>query len=542
MTGEVDGILAEGVPGVAHLRRLVDLARRCSTRDWPDDTFFDAYDQQRGIQLDRLRVDIEQVDAVLATLATERDFAQAHILRLESAWNDDPGADGARANLRSVLERATNDSVALADVQGALTAAARAIPAVLQGKAELTLALAADVDGKSISAIDVVIGTSTSDTTLPLGLRRVGELGVAFPELPLVTLLAQAPFSATATQRVIDHCRSWCDEVFVPTVLARLRVFEQSNMFADNAIRTIYATVTKAMNAVDDAPYPSPASVQSDPRPGDRTTSEVGTPPSAPNAVAPSASVATSNVAAPNSAVPAATPSAPIPPVHSNVEGPVPNVVQYPEAAVESGPRVDQVQVGALLTGLITAAGEVVEGLVEAVLPAVLSVVEQAAVEEPAEQPVAFDLGADRIVIDKPADDTHLDLVTTDQDGRSQSFQLAIDDTGTPVVTDVDGTERGVVVRNTEATPAEPSATPPTEADEPVAPAPAPDPHTEGPVVRAPNNPVREDGGAQREFQPRVIEPRAEQQVEIQPSGPDPVLDTMVSDSAGAALPEAGDL
>lgn len=539
MTAEVDGILAEGVPGVAHLRRLVDLARRCSTRDWPDDTFFDAYDQQRGIQLHRLRVDIEQVDAVLATLAAERDSAQAHILRLESAWTDDPGADGARANLRSVLERATYDSAVLADVQGALTAAARAIPAVLQGKADLTLALAADVDGKSISAIDVVIGTSTSDTTLPLGLRRVGELGIAFPELPLVTLLAQAPFSAAATQRVIDHCRSWCDEIFVPTVLARLRVFDQSNIFADNAIRTIYATVTKAMNAVDDVPFPAPVGVAADPRTGDQTTFEVSTPPSASNAVAPQASVATSNVAEPNSAVPATTQSSPIPPVHSNVEGPVHNAVHYPAAVSESGPRVDQVQVGALLTGLITSAGEVVEGLVEALLPAVLSVVEQAAVEEPAEQPVAFDLGADSIVIDK-ADDTHLDLVTTDQDGRSQSFQLAIDDTGTPVVTDMDGTEPRAVVQNTEAAPAEPSATPPTEADEPVAP--APDPQAEGPAVRAPNSPVREDGGAQREFQPRVIQPRAEQQVEIQPSGPDPVLDTMVSDPAGAALPEAGDL
>lgn len=249
------------------------------------------YDQQRGMNLERLDAARQEVQAALAEADTQLDAQRGHLQRLPSVWSGGAASETAQRLLFDQVRCASGDidtgRAAAAALEAMVTAARRAV----FEKAYLTLGLLepgqqVTIGGKSAADVRTIVAVAKAGHWI--GGDQVRALKNVFPEgnLTVTTTVAGGAQVDRIDDRndigfgtgklCHDACTDWLSRTFKPDVERKLETWVSGCQGTDTTIEQLYRKLAAAMNEVHETDYPIPGAV-SQPR-GPAQPSSPGTP------------------------------------------------------------------------------------------------------------------------------------------------------------------------------------------------------------------------------------------------------------------------
>ncbi|MDO3647229.1 hypothetical protein [Nocardia mangyaensis] len=418
-----DAILDDGATGLQYfiqlLPRYVKAFGSCSESE---ESICAKYDEQRGMNLDKLANTAEALDNALKVGNAELAVQQGLSQKMATVWSSGQAAEAASTMLGQQLTAAAEDCVKLDTAVSAFAFTTVKLRNAVSQKADHVKALVSghqvQVGGKSPADIDELI--DNTDT---------GGFGNAF--MTTATLGAYGNYLQFSKWQADN----WLKETFKPDFDGKLANFVSMCSTTDTTVRQAYTTLKAATDALDSDPYPRPAGVV--------TTDNKGNGDSEGNGNGPGGTPATTTPAATTPA--ATTPAATTPVTTTPATNPDDTLSEAISAATTAATSLLTTAASVLGENMDTIASAVNDGIenavegVQSLLDAdgdgqldALQAVQNASAE--------FDLAGNNVKFEMGEDGT-LEMVVTGVDGQSQEYRVTIGPDGTPVI-QTDGADK----------------------------------------------------------------------------------------------------
>jgi hypothetical protein len=204
------------------------------------------YDEQNGLDVSVLADDAAVFTRLVADLASRVEEQTDGVRALRSAWRGDAG-DLARDDLDRAVQRGAMLFDAVHTLAGVCTGAVEGITRAVAEKAyEIGQFAGGSVDGRTPEDIDAIIAGARDAVGGPTVEQVAGWCAESGTPVP-------GPDSVAA------WCERWLNEVFAPTIQARIERFIATCDIADDTVDDHLAAVARAFDLLDP---PAPASAR----------------------------------------------------------------------------------------------------------------------------------------------------------------------------------------------------------------------------------------------------------------------------------------
>ncbi|MGW6423804.1 hypothetical protein ACWF82_14095 [Nocardia sp. NPDC055053] len=450
MTQSVDDILNDGSKGLLYFEQLLPLYEEAFGNDagWPTLKIQAAYDQERGMNLAKLVTSADALQKMITVADTQRGNQQSAANALGSTWQG-AAADAGIGRLREIVGLAEGDRGKVQALATAMSGAATALQKIVEDKAATVKKLA---DGNRVevgsqrtlitigemTVVDIqqIIRSSKSGDILSSLLQRLTEV----PDIEDRAKELERNSDAWK-QAVKEICVDWLDTVFKKDYNDKLGVFNAQCTTTLIAVQGQYIAIQTAADAIEERAYPSVAGVTAT-APGDNTANGD---PSKTNGGQPGTNQAATNDGQTATAGTQNGDTSTGSPVKTQTtddstadddndddeddDSDTSSALSAIASSLsELGSTVSSALTGDLgdsLTSAIESAGTAISDGIE-------QMTEQASSLLSGEHEASFQLGDTKVSIE--AGENGLSLTTTDADGTTTQYRLALDENGIPVI------------------------------------------------------------------------------------------------------------
>lgn len=254
----VDEILDAGAISLHYFAEFLPRAQKFAPQRATYEQLRVHYDQQRGMNLHTLEEDAGILARALSDSDAQFEAQQRQVGSLPASWTG-AAAEATARSLDEHLRRAREGMSTARNVHGAMVGAGSCLRELVARKADAIAGLHQEtVGGRSPEEIDAIIaGATLCPGGNPTGLLR--RLVDYFPDLDAVLPSKEqvAPvLGDSALEAVVDRCRTWLAEVFLPHVTASVETFLMICSATDQAVTAVYDELTKAFSAIDESGLP----------------------------------------------------------------------------------------------------------------------------------------------------------------------------------------------------------------------------------------------------------------------------------------------
>ncbi|MFF2087704.1 hypothetical protein ACFVVM_28335 [Nocardia sp. NPDC058176] len=420
-----DALLDEGATGLQYfiqlLPRYEKLFKGCGETE---SSICFKYDEQRGMNLDKLASTTEALYAALQTTDAELAVQQGLSQRMSQVWSSGAGADAASKMLGQQLALAAEDRTKLHTAVTAFATATVHLRDAVSKKADHVKALVSGaqvkVGGKTVEEIDEMIDACDLMTV---------ENGVKYA-LSSVIPGGGGLFGAyTVYQK--QQAEAWLNGTFKPDFDAKLNNFRSMCTNTDTTAKQAYAALKTAVMALDRDPYPRPAGVVTTDNKGNGNNGDGN---NGSNGNTGGSTGGTPATTTPAATTPAATTPAATTPT-TNTDDTLSKAISAATTAASS-----------LLTTAASTLSENMDTITSAINDGIENAVEQAeslldadgdgqldALQAVQNASAEFDLAGNNVKFEMGEDGT-LKMVVTGADGQSQEYGVTIGEDGKPVI------------------------------------------------------------------------------------------------------------
>ncbi|MBY6410546.1 hypothetical protein HQ346_03120 [Rhodococcus sp. BP-252] len=340
----VDHLLDAGAHGLQYFERNLPVLEMLGQEtDWTYPELCARYDQQRGLDLTRLRADADALGRMVVEARRHVDESERLASALGQSWIGEGGVaavEDARQDARNAADRVD----AAGQLSVAMHDAADVIAASVRDKADTCGRIDdAQIDGVPASAVAAIVkyGTTTIGSGANIGI-------VANLDVPMLTrwLPAVADYVGerdrlddAALRQVQELCRDWLGSVFATCVIETCAAFVDLCAGTDTAVRDALAVVAQAAEAVDASAFP--------------TAPDAQFAPVRPASVEPAPSCGNKSAVQQHDSAPTSTPAATLPSPESK---PSPSGSQMPDVRALESPSLERIPSLAEFAAVVEAA------------------------------------------------------------------------------------------------------------------------------------------------------------------------------------------
>ncbi|MFD4354812.1 hypothetical protein ACFWPX_19815 [Nocardia sp. NPDC058518] len=426
----VDSLLDDGASGLQYFIQLLPMYikafEKCSHTEAQ---ICDKYDEQRGMNLDKLADTAEALYNALQVSDTQWGVQQGLSQKMSTVWSSGSAAEAASTMLGQQLTLATEDRAKLTTAVEAFATATTKLRGLVTTKKDWVKALVTGnqvlVGGKTVADIDRMIEETD--------IWDVGTIGVGVVA-SVIPGLGSAYSAKTAYDK--QQSEAWLKDVFKPDFDGKLTNFLSLCSNTDDTVKLAYGVLTTATNALDSGAYPRPAgTVTADGTTPAGTTPAGTTPTTTTPATTTTPTTTTPTTTTPTTTTPSTTTDDTISEIVSTVTEAATELLTT--AASTLSENMDTIT-STITEGIENAVGQLESVFQDADGDGVPDVVDGKSAE--------FDVAGNNVKVEM-GEDGNLKMVVTGADGQSTEYGMTIGADGQPVIT----TESGEPIGDGEA-------------------------------------------------------------------------------------------
>ncbi|MGW0635233.1 hypothetical protein [Nocardia salmonicida] len=422
----VDSLLDDGASGLQYFIQLLPRYNKAfGSCSHTEAKICAEYDEQRGMNLDKLADTAEALYNALQVSDTQWGVQQGLSQKMSTVWSSGAAAEAAATMLGQQLTLAAEDRTKLTTAVEAFATATTKLRGLVTSKKDWVKALVTGnqvlVGGKTIADIDEMIEETD---VVDVGTIGVGIVAMAVPGL------GSAYLGKTAYDK--QQAEAWLRDVFKPDFDGKLANFLSLCSNTDDTVKLAYGVLTTATNALDSGAYPRPAGTVTTDNKGDGTTpagtTPSGTTPASTTPTTTTPTTTTPTTTTPTTTTPSTTTDDTVSEIISTVTDAATDLLTT--AASTLSENIDTI------TSSITDGIENAVGQLEAVFDqdadddGVPDVVDGKSAE--------FDVAGNNVKVEM-GEDGNLKMVVTGADGQSTEYGMTIGADGQPVITTESG-------------------------------------------------------------------------------------------------------
>ncbi|MFE1593148.1 hypothetical protein [Nocardia sp. NPDC058705] len=436
----VDSLLDDGATGLQYFIQLLPLYNKAfGNCSHTEAKICELYDQQRGMNLDKLADTTEALYNALQVSDTQWGVQQGLSQKMSTVWSSGAAAEAASTMLGQQLTLATEDRTKLSTAVEAFATATVKLRALVTLKKDWVKALVSGnqvlVGGKTVAEIDEMIEKTD---VFDIGTIGTGIAAMAVPGLGFL--------NAAKTVYDKEQSEAWLKNVFKPDFDAKLTSYTTLCSSTDDAVKQAYGVLTTATNALDSGAYPRPAGTVTADNKGNGTTPG-GTTPGTTTPTTTTPTTTTPTTTTPTTTTPTTTTPT------TTTDDTVSTVVS---AVTDAAKDLLTTAASTLTENMDTITSTITDGIENAVgqLESVVKDTDGDGVPDIIDGKSAeFDLAGNNVKVEM-GEDGNLKMVVTGADGQSTEYGMTIGADGQPVITTESGepTDDGASTGDNEAT------------------------------------------------------------------------------------------
>uniref|UniRef100_UPI001C22905B hypothetical protein n=1 Tax=Nocardia alni TaxID=2815723 RepID=UPI001C22905B len=279
MAQSVDAMLDDAAGGLQYFAQFIEEYKRAYGGYYGGhdlDFLYARYDEQRGMDLDKLTTTANGLQSALKDVDQEWSTQTGLSQQMSSLWQG-TASNSAQDMFRQQLSQAGDDKTKSRALMDAINAAIPGLRSTVQDKANFVKGLVGDggvlSGGKTPAQVDTIISGASmglSDGTIISRLQDIfpdqkpgGSFGAtfSFAEDPLGEFGIYSGSEGYGA-RLKGRCQDWLAKVFKPDFEGKVGAFIAHCNTTDSAITQAYTAVTQAAQQVTHKPFVRPAGTQ----------------------------------------------------------------------------------------------------------------------------------------------------------------------------------------------------------------------------------------------------------------------------------------